>query len=152
MPHIQDQQSNQRAAKRLSEPCNIYRRAGYNGVFEPHLGNNVAGIPMGSMITMKVCRPSGKSHSTLFPNFHEEVMYESVDNSRNDCINENKELDNQEQHKFTLRQEIRLLRHKIHRLVPRANTIVHACEELMQVNSKGGREGGQISTVFDKSD
>ena len=41
MLHIQDRQSNQRAAKRLSEPCNIYRRAGYNGVFEPHLGNIV---------------------------------------------------------------------------------------------------------------
>ena len=27
-------------------------------------------------------------------------MYGSVDNSRNDCINENKELDNQEQHKL----------------------------------------------------
>ena len=32
--------------------------------------------------------PSGKSHSTLFPNCHEEVMYGSVDNSWNDCINE----------------------------------------------------------------
>ena len=32
--------------------------------------------------------PSGKSHSTLFPNFHGEVMYGSVDNSWNDCINE----------------------------------------------------------------
>ena len=41
MLHIQDRQSNQRAAKRLSEPCNIYRRAGYNGVFEPHLGSIV---------------------------------------------------------------------------------------------------------------
>ena len=29
-----------------------------------------------------------KSHSTLFPNCHEEVMYGSVDNSWNDCINE----------------------------------------------------------------
>ena len=41
MLHIQDRQSNQRAAKRLSEPCNIYRRAAYNEIFEPHLGNIV---------------------------------------------------------------------------------------------------------------
>ena len=39
--HIQDRQNNQRAAKRFSEPCNIYRRTGYYGVFEPHLGNTV---------------------------------------------------------------------------------------------------------------
>jgi len=99
MLHIQDRQSNQRAAKRLSEPCNIYRRAGYNGVFEPHLGNNV-------------CRDSNglndhnegvgrrESHIQLCFPISTEVMYRSVDNSRNDCINENKELDNQEQHKL----------------------------------------------------
>ena len=78
-------------------------------------------------------------------------MYGSVDNSWNDCINE-KNLIIKNNKSYTLRQETRLLRHKIHRLVPRANTIVHACEELMQVNSKGGREGGQILTVFDQSD
>ena len=79
-------------------------------------------------------------------------MYGSVDNSRNDCINENKELDNQEQHKLPLRQETRLLRHKIHRLVPRANTISHVCDRIDAGELKGCREGGQISTVFDKSD
>jgi hypothetical protein len=107
---------------------------------------------MGSMITMKVCRPSGKSHSTLFPNFHEEVMYESVDNSRNDCINENKELDNQEQHKLHCGKRPDCFGTKYTGSCHVPTQFHMYVIELMQVNSKGGREGGQISTVFDKSD
>jgi hypothetical protein len=88
--HIQDRQNNQRAAKRFSEPCNIYRRTGYYGVFEPHLGNIVFRDSNGLNDNNEgVCRwLSGKSHSTLFPNCHGGVMYGSVDNSWNDCIHE----------------------------------------------------------------
>ena len=42
---------------------------------------------MDSMITMKVYAV-GKVTFTLFPNCHGGVMYGSVDNSWNDCINE----------------------------------------------------------------
>ena len=45
------------------------------------------GIPMDSMITMKVYAV-GKVTFNLFPNCHGGVMYGSVDNSWNDCINE----------------------------------------------------------------
>jgi hypothetical protein len=92
---------------------------------------------MGSMITMKVCRPSGKSHSTLFPNFHEEVMYESVDNSRNDCINENKELDNQEQHKLHCGKRPDCFGTKYTGSCHVPTQFHMYVIELMQVNSKG---------------
>ena len=68
MLHIQDRQSNQRTAKRLSEPCNIYRRAGYNGVFEPHLGNIVCRDSLyrgGGQVVLLVVR-SGSAFYTFF--------------------------------------------------------------------------------------
>ena len=39
-----------------------------------------------------------------------------------------------------------------HRLVPRANTTSHVCDRIDGGALKGCREGGQISTVVDKSD
>ena len=79
-------------------------------------------------------------------------MYGSVDNSRNDYIKENKELVNQEQHKLHCgkRPDCFGKKHTGSCHVP---TKFHMYViELMQVNSKGGREGGQILTVFDQSD
>ena len=73
-------------------------------------------------------------------------MYGSVDNSRNDYIKESKELDNQEQHKLHCgkrpHQKIASAQ-KIHRLVPRANTISHVCDRIDAGELKGCREGGQ---------
>ena len=62
-------------------------------------------------------------------------MYGSVDNSWNDCINEKNLII--KNNKSYLRQETRLLRHKIHRLVPRANTISHVCDRIDAGELKG---------------
>ena len=96
--------------------------------------------------------PSGMSHSTLFPNCHRGVMYGSVDNnSWNDCINEKNLII--KHNKSYIAAETRLLRHRWYTgscHVPTQSYMYVI--ELMQVNSKGGREGGQILTVFDQSD
>ena len=69
-------------------------------------------------------------------------MYGSVDNSRNDCINENKELDNQEQHKLHCGKRPDCFGTKfVHRLVPRANTIVHVCDRIDAGELKGWPRG-----------
>ena len=68
------------------------------------------GIPMDSMITMKVYAV-GKVTFNLFPNCHGGVMYGSVDNnSWNDCINEKNLII--KHNKSYIAAETRLLRHR----------------------------------------
>ena len=78
-------------------------------------------------------------------------MHGSVDNSRNDYIKENKELDNQEQHKLHCSKRPDCFGTKYTGSCHVPTQFHMYVIEVMQVN-KGGREGGQISTVFVKSD
>ena len=78
-------------------------------------------------------------------------MYGSVDNSRNDCINEKNLIIKNNTSYIAARDQIPSAQ-----ITPARATCQHNFKlyvaELMQVNSKGGREGGQILTVFDQSD
>jgi len=67
-------------------------------------------------------------------------MYGSVDNSRNDCINENKELDNQEQQKLHCVKRPDCFGTKYTGSCHLPTQLYMYVIELMQVNSKGGRE------------
>ena len=91
---------------------------------------------MDSMITMKVYAV-GKVTFNLFPNCNGGVMYGSVDNSRNDCINENKELDNQEQHKLHCGKRPDCFGTKYTGSCHVPTQLYMYMIELMQVNSKG---------------
>ena len=64
-------------------------------------------------------------------------MYGSVDNSRNDCINENKELDNQEQHKLHCGKRPDCFGTKYTGSCHLPTQFHMYVIELMQVNSKG---------------
>ena len=78
-------------------------------------------------------------------------MYGSVDNnSWNDCINEKKLII--KHNKSYIAAETRLLRHKIHRLVPRANTIVHVCDRIDAGELKGWPRGWSNLDSFRQSD
>ena len=79
--------------------------------------------------------PSGKSHSTLLPNCHVGVMYGSVDNSWNDCINEKNLIIKNNKSYIASRDQIASAQNT--RLVPLANTIVHVCDRIDAGELKG---------------
>ena len=64
-------------------------------------------------------------------------MYGSVDNSWNDCINEKNLIIKNNKSYIAARDQIAFCRHKIHRLVPRANTISHVCDRIDAGELKG---------------
>ena len=77
-------------------------------------------------------------------------MYGSVDNSWNDCINEKNLIIKNNKSYIAARDQIASAQN-----TPARATCQHNCtcsDRIEQVNSKGGREGGQILTVFDQSD
>ena len=85
-------------------------------------------------------------------------MYGSVDNSRNDCINENKELDNQEQHKLHCGKRPDCFGTKYTGSCHVPTQFYMYVIELMQVNLKGARGlpnldsfRPEILIAFDKS-
>ena len=56
-------------------------------------------------------------------------MYGSVDNSWNDCINEKNLIIKNNKSYIAARNQIDSAK-KIHRLVPRADTIIHVCDRI----------------------
>ena len=67
-------------------------------------------------------------------------MYGSVDNSWNDCINEKNLIIKNNKSYIAARDQIASAQ-MIHRLVPRANTIVHVCDRIDAGELKGWSRG-----------
>ena len=78
-------------------------------------------------------------------------MYGSVDNSWNDCINEKNLIIKNNKSYIAARDQIASAQKCTGSCHVPTQSYMYVIE-LMQVNSKGGREGGQILTVFDQSD